>query len=144
MLSWNISYTILSFYFNFHQNQSTTLAHWLSFIRRVEFSLRMTIAFLVSAFLAFGTGLNDHLSSQYLIPVMSMLAIQETVGMTLGASYEILRTITPLSVALYIVQKIGLGYEEYIAAELLLLASSLLISYKCTQVTCSFVSYLLH
>lgn len=134
MWTWKIYQEFLSFYFNFHQNQSTRISPWLSFIRRIQFSLRMTIAFLVSAFLAYGTGLNSHLSSQYLIPVMSILSIQETVGMTIGASYEMLKTITPLSVGLFVIQRIGLGYEEYIAAEILLLVSSLLISYKCVQV----------
>ena len=138
MWAGKIYQTLLSFYFNFHQNQSTPISPWLSFIRRIEFALRMTIAFLVSAFLAYGTGLNDHLSSQYLIPVMSMLSIQETVAMTLGGSYEILKTVTPLSAALFIIQKIGLGYQEFIAAEILLLVSSLLISYKCAQVRSCF------
>lgn len=65
---------------------------------------------------------------------MTILTIQETVGMTFGVSYEMLKTITPLSVGLFIIQKIGLGYRDYIAAEILLLVSSFLISYKCAQV----------
>ena len=127
---------VLHFCFNFHHDESSSFFHWLSFIRRVQFAVRMTVAFLVSGFLAYGTALNDQLATQYLIPVMSVMTVQETFGMTLAASYQMLTVITPLSICLYIVQRIGLGYEDYVAAEFILLISSFFLAYKCSQVIC--------
>jgi hypothetical protein len=122
------------FYFNYHHNDLSSTLTSSAFSRHIQFALRMTISFLVGGFLAYGTPLNNQLSLQYLIPVMSILSIQETFGMTLFASYQILTAITPLSIFLYVVQKIGLGYEDYLAAELILLISSLFVAYKCSQV----------
>jgi hypothetical protein len=94
----------------------------------------MTVAFLVGGFLAYGTALNDQLTTQYLIPVMCIMSIQETFGMTLAASYQMLTAITPLSIGLCIIQRMGLGYRDYLAAEFLLLLTSFFLAYKCSQV----------
>ncbi|CAF2892029.1 unnamed protein product [Rotaria sp. Silwood2] len=126
--------TICHFYFNYHYNNSSSKPTPSAFFRRVQFAIRMTISFLVGGFLAYGTPLNNQLTTQYLIPVMCILSIQETCGMTLLASYQILTAVTPLSIFLFVVQKIGLGYKNYLAAELVLLISSLFVAYKCSQV----------
>jgi hypothetical protein len=123
------------FYFNYDDDDdspSTTTSS--AVIRRIQFALRMTISFLVGGFLAYGTSLNNSSGLQYLIPVMCILSIQETFGMTLSSAYSMITAIVPLSIFLFIVQKIGLGYQNYLAAELILLISSLLVSYKCSQV----------
>ncbi|CAF4341758.1 unnamed protein product, partial [Adineta steineri] len=104
------------------------------FSRRMQFAVRMTVSFLVGSFLAYGVPFNNLLALQYLIPVMSMLSIQETFGMTIFACYQMLTAIVPISIFLYIVQKIGLGYKDYLAGELILLISSLFVAYKCSQV----------
>lgn len=96
----------------------------------------MTVAFLVGGFLAYGTALNDQLATQYLIPVMCIMTIQETFGMTLAANCQMLMAVTPLSICLYIIQRIGVGYQDYAAAEILLLISSFFLAYKCSQVIC--------
>ncbi|CAF3358711.1 unnamed protein product [Rotaria sp. Silwood1] len=126
--------TICHFYFNYHYNNSSSKSTSSAFSRRVQFAIRMTVSFLIGGFLAYGTPLNKQLTTQYLIPVMCILSIQETCGMTLSASYQMLTAVTPLSIFLFVVQKIGLGYKDYLAAELTLLISSLLVAYKCSQV----------
>jgi hypothetical protein len=125
------------FYFNYHGSDLSPAFTSSVFSRRVQFALRMTISFLVGGFLAYGTPLNDQLSTEYLIPTMCILAIQETFGMTLTASYQMFIVITPLSIFLYIIQRIGVGYKNYLAAELLLLVSTFFVSYKCSQVSTS-------
>jgi hypothetical protein len=124
-----ITQKVRHFYFNYHQHELSSSSR-----RRFQFALRMTISFLVSGFLAYGTPLNSQLALQYLIPVMSVLSIQETVGMTLSVSYQMITAVTPVAIFLYVVQKIGLGYGNYLAAELLLLVSSFFVSYKCSRV----------
>ncbi len=124
-------------YFNYHLYDLPPKLTSSAFTRRVQFSLRMTISFLVGGFLAYGTPLNNQLSLQYLIPALNIICIQETFGMTLMANCKILTAIIPLSIFLYIIQKIGLGYHDYLAAEFLLLVSSLVVSYKCSQVKIS-------
>ncbi|CAM4863385.1 unnamed protein product [Rotaria socialis] len=105
-----------------------------AFTRRVQYAIRITISFLVGGFLVYGTSLSDQSATQYLVPVMCILGIQETFGMTVLTCYQILTAITPLSIFLYVLQKIGLGYKDYLAAELILLISSFFIAYKCSQV----------
>ena len=130
----NISRRILRYYFNYHYYDMPSELIVTAFTRRLQFALRMVVAFLVSGFLAYYTPLNTQSSLQYLIPVQSVLVIQETFGMTLLISYQMLMAIVPLSIFLYIVHVIGLGYKDYLAAELLLLITSLVIGYKCSQV----------
>jgi hypothetical protein len=124
------------FYFNYddEDDDSPSTITSSAIIRRIQFAIRMTISFLVGGFLAYGTSLNSSSGLQYLIPVMCILSIQETFGMTLNSAYSMITAIVPLSIFLFIVQKIGLGYQNYLAAELILLISSLLVSYKCSQV----------
>ncbi|CAF3606759.1 unnamed protein product [Rotaria sordida] len=126
--------TLCHFYFNYHYNNSSSKLTPSAFSRRIQFAIRMTISFLIGGFLAYATPLNNQLTTQYLIPVICIITIQETFGMTLSAGYQMLTAITPLSIFLFIVQKIGLGYKDYLAAELTLLISSLLVAYKCSQV----------
>lgn len=134
MIISKICSAVLHFSFNFHHDESSSFFHWLSFIRRIQFAVRMTVAFLVGGFLAYGTALNDQLATQYLIPVMCIMTIQETFGMTLAANCQMLMAVTPLSICLYIIQRIGVGYQDYAAAEILLLISSFFLAYKCSQV----------
>ncbi len=126
---------ICHFYFNYHYYDLFPILNSSARIRRIQFALRMTISFLIGGFLAYGTLLKNQVGLQYLIPVMCILAIQETFGMTFAADYQMVLVLTPLSIFLYVIQKIGLGYRDYLAAELILLISSFLIAYKCSQVT---------
>ena len=137
MYSSTIFQAAFHFYFNFHQNGISSKFTSSVFARRIQFSLRTTISFLVGAFLSYGTPLNSELATGYLIPVMSVITMQETFGLTLNNSFKNITVITPLSIFLFIIQKIGLGYQDYLAAELLLLVSSLFVAYKCSQVSIS-------
>ena len=122
------------FYFNYHDHDTSTLLTSTPVIRHAQFALRLTISFLIGGFLAYETSLNNASRLQYIVPVTCILSIQETFGMTLTGAYKMLIVVMPLSIFLFIIQKIGLGYRDYLAAELTLLISSLLISYKCSQV----------
>jgi hypothetical protein len=129
-----ISRTIRHFYFNYHYGESSSLCIHSSFARRVQFAIRMVVSFLVGGFLAYGTPLNNQVAQEYLIPLISMMCIQETFGLTLAACFQMILAIAPVSVFLFVVQKIGLGYHDYLAAELVLLVSSFFIAYFCPQV----------
>ena len=129
---------IRHFYFNYHDHDTTSVLSSTAVIRRAQFALRMTISFLIGGFLAYGTGLNNPSRLQYIIPVTCILSIQETFGMTLTAACGMIIILMPLSIFLFVIQKIGLGYQDYLAAELTLLISSLLISYMYSQVRNNF------
>jgi hypothetical protein len=129
-----ISRTLRHFYFNYHYVQSPLPYIHSSFTRRVQFAVQMVIAFLVGGFLAYGTSLNNQLAQGFLIPLISVLSIQDTVGLTLAACFQMLLAIIPTTIFLFIVQKIGLGYQDYLAAELILLVSSFFIAFVCAQV----------
>ena len=132
---------IRHFYFNYHDHDTNSVFTSTPVIRHAQFALRMTISFLIGGFLAYGTGLNNPSRLQYIVPVTCILSIQETFGMTLTAASGMIIVVIPLSIFLYVIQKIGLGYQDYLAAELTLLISSLLISYKFTQVRYCFHIY---
>jgi hypothetical protein len=117
------------FYFNYNYVDSNVpLIHSL-FARRAQFSLRIVISFLVSAFLAYGSSLRNQLIEPFLIPLISVLAIQDSVGFTMAGGFQMIFTLVPVSVFLFIVQKIGLGYHDYIAAEFILLITTFFIAF---------------
>ncbi|CAF4645397.1 unnamed protein product, partial [Rotaria sp. Silwood2] len=127
--------TMRHFYLNFHHSGSASLWIHSAFMRRLQYGLRQVICFLIVGFLAYRTQLTDHLSLEYLLPMISILCLQETFGLTLSFCYQITLTIIPLSIFLFIVQKLGLYYHYYFASELLiLLFTSFCIAYGCTQI----------
>jgi hypothetical protein len=126
--------TACQFYFNYHYSESTSLWIHSTFMRRVQFAIRAMLCFLIVGFLSYGTQLSHQFSLEYLIPVISILCLQQTFGSTLSGCYQITLVITPLSIFLFLVKKIGLGYHDYLATELLLLLTSFAIAYGCTQV----------
>ena len=111
---------------------------WSTFVRRCLFSLKTVLILIISGLIAYRTALRDHFDQQYIICVISVLSIQETVGATLASNYQTIVSIVPLSVVLYIIHLVGLSYGQYLPAELLLLLLSFLIAYQCTQVSLSF------
>ncbi|CAF1403007.1 unnamed protein product [Adineta steineri] len=122
------------FYFNYNYVDSNLPYIHSLFFRRVQFSIRLVIAFLVSGFLAYGTPLKNQVSQLvFLIPLASVLVIQDTVGLTVAAAFQMLTTLVPVSIFLFIVQKIGLGYHDYVAAEIILLIVSFFIGFVGSQ-----------
>lgn len=135
MSIFTITRTTRHFYLNYHHAGSNSLWIHSAFMRYFQFSLREVICFLSVSFLAYGTRIADYLSLEYLLPIISILCLQETFGSTLFFAYQITLTITPLALFLFAVQKIGLNYHNYLATELLiLLPTTFLISYSCTEV----------
>ena len=126
--------TICHVYLNYNYNESSSRWIHSSFTRNLQFAVRMLISFLVGGFIAYGTGLRDQLTLKFMLPNMSVLCIQETFGLTLLSNINLILVIVPLSIFFFILQKIGLGYHDYIAGEFLFLLSSFCISYRCTQV----------
>ncbi|CAF3254720.1 unnamed protein product [Rotaria sp. Silwood2] len=125
---------ICHIYFNYHFGESTS--RWVNskFTRHIQFSLRMVIAFSLAAFIAYGTGLKDHLTFKFMIPGMTILTINETFGLTLSTNIELILIIIPLSIYLFILQNNRLLYHHYMLNEFFYLLSSLIISYKCRKI----------
>jgi hypothetical protein len=111
-------------------------------MRCVQFGIREMTCFLIVGFLSYGTQLANQFSLEYLVPIISILCLQQTFGSTLSCCYHITLAITPLSIVLFVLQKLGLGYHDYLATELLLLFTSFCIAYGCTQVNILSYQYL--
>ncbi len=126
--------SIRRFYFNYHHIKSFSLYLYSPFTRRLQFALRLVITFLISSFIGYATPLRNYFQQVYMIPNLGVLCIQDTFGSTLYTTLHVIYVIIPLSIFLYIVQKIGLSYRNYLAGELLLLLSSFFISYKSRKV----------
>jgi hypothetical protein len=127
--------TARHFYFSYHLRETTSVWIHSDFTRRVQFGFQHAICFLSVGFLAYGTQLADQLSLEFFVPVISIMCLQQTFGATLSCCCQIALVITPLSIILFIIQKIGLlGYHDYLATELLLLFTSFCLAYRCTQV----------
>lgn len=122
------------FYLNYHSMESPSFDFPASFVRHVQFALRLVVTFLIGGFLAYATVLRTHLIQVYMLPNIGILTIQETVGCTMSGSWQITALLVPLSVFLLIVQKIGLFYHRYLASEILILITSFFISYRCRPV----------
>jgi hypothetical protein len=130
------------FYFNYHYPESTSVWIHSAFMQRIQYAFQKVICFLTVGFLGFGSRFAQNISPGYLVPVVSILCLQQTFGATLSCCYKITLAITPLSIFLFVIQKIGLGYHDYLATELLLLITSFCISYGCTQVNILIFEYL--
>lgn len=126
--------TIRHIYFNYHFGEKSS--RWINsrLTRHFQFAFRMFIAFSFSCFLTYGTKLGDYFSQKFLIPNMTILLIQETFGLTLLTNIQLIFVIIPLSIFLYFLQKLKLIYYHYLLSEFFYLFSSLILSYKCTQI----------
>jgi hypothetical protein len=122
-------------YFNSHRFKCSSLFLNSTIIRRLQFSFKSVISFIIAGLIAYGSPLRYHLDQQYVICIISVLSLQETIGLTLYSSFQTTISIVPLSILLFIIQIIGLSHGHYLAAELLLLSLSLIIAYQCTQVS---------
>jgi hypothetical protein len=131
------------FYLNYHYVESSSLYLRSAFARQLKFAFRLVITFLICGFLGYATPLNNQLVQLYMIPNIGVLTIQETFGCTLSNSLQITLIIVPMSIFLFIIQKIGLSYHNYVAGELLMLITSFYISYQCQKVKIIFFFYLI-
>jgi hypothetical protein len=109
------------FYFNYHHVESSSLYLHSAFTRRLQFALRLVMTFLIGSFIGYATPLHNQLEQIYMIPNLGVLCIQETVGFTLSTILHVIFIIVPLSIFLFIIQKIGLSYQNYLIGELLML-----------------------
>lgn len=94
---------ISNFYFYYNINESSLSCIYLLLSPYVQFAFKMAISFVVGGFLAYGITLEDELNLGYFIPKMSIVCIQQTFGLTLFTCYNMLLTLVPLSIFLFIV-----------------------------------------
>jgi hypothetical protein len=125
---------INNYYLNNGEIKLSSLFLNSTLIRRFQFSIKIILAFIIAGLIAYGSPLRRYLDQQYIICVISILSIQETIGLTLYSTIQTTISIVPLSIILFLIQIFGLSYKHYLAAELLLLFLSFLIAYQCTQV----------
>lgn len=126
--------SIRHFYFNYHHPETVSLWIQSEFMRCFQYGIRQMICFLIVGFFCYGTRIVHYLSLEYLVCIISILCLQQTFGATFSCCYQIISALVPLSIFLFIAKKIGLGYHDYLATELLLLLTSFCLSYGCTQV----------
>ncbi|CAF1243578.1 unnamed protein product, partial [Didymodactylos carnosus] len=130
------------FYFNHCPDTTTTIDssiyaryfHGL-FARRIAYGLRMTTSFLFGGFIAYDKRLRTKLADlNFLVCILSILIIQDTLGQTLENCYLMTKSLLPISIFLYIIQHLGLSYRSYLATEFSLLITTFYISYKCPKI----------
>lgn len=129
------------FYLNYHNVESSSIYLHSAFTRRLQFAFRFVVTFLIAGFLGYATPIHDQLVQIYMIPNIGILTVQQTFGCTLSNSLQIISTIVPLSIFLFIIQKIGLSYHNYVAGEILMLVTSFYISYQCRKVKFVFLEF---
>lgn len=121
-------------YFNIESIGYSSLNINSIFIRRWKFSLKIISAFILSGLIAYGSPLRNSLDQQYIICVISILSIQETIGSTINSAIQTILSIVPLSILLFLIQFLGLSSKQYFLTEILLLLLTFLIAYQCEQV----------
>ena len=122
------------FYFNINRIKCTALGIDPALIRRVQFAFKVVLTFVISGLIAYGTALHHQFDQQYIICVISILSVQETVGFTFSSNIQTIVWIVPLSVILFLIHISGLTYNNYAVTEVFLLLLTLIIAYQCTQV----------
>ena len=126
--------TIGDIYLNNHFVKKPSRWRNSDFTRHVQFAFRMLIAFSLACFIIYGTKLSSYLSTQFMIPNMTVLLIQETFGLTLRTNIQLILVIIPLSIVLFLFQKLRLIYDHYLFNEFVYLLLSFVTSYQCTQI----------
>jgi hypothetical protein len=81
-------------------------------LRRCVFALQVATSFLFGTLLAYHSPRLSALALPYLVPLISTMLLQQSVGLTLLAGANYLIVLTPISIFLYLVQK-GLTYHDY-------------------------------
>ena len=109
--------------------RATLGSNQAEFRRRCRYAIQSTAAFLFGALVTYGTSLSTSLSTPYLVPIMSTLLIQQSIGLTLLASLSLAVTATPLCILFYLLQK-GLGYHDYAPIAVLVFFTVWLTSYR--------------
>jgi hypothetical protein len=99
------------------------------FLRDLEFATRLTLIIFVGTIAGFKTGIEERLPLVWLIPLIGLLGVADTVGGTLAQSILIAKNILPSSVFIYIMQLLGVGYKSYTAIILLFFTQAFLIGY---------------
>ena len=121
-------------YFNIESIGYSSLNINSIFSRRWKFSLKIISAFILSGLIAYASPLKNSLDQQYIICVISILSIQETIGSTINSAIQTIVSIVPLSILLFLIQFFGLSSKQYLITEILLLFLTFLIAYQCEQV----------
>ena len=130
-----ISRSARQLYSKYHHVESLSFYLSSSFTRHLRFALRLLITCLLGGFLAYATTLDSRLTQVYMIPNIGILTLQETFGCTLSKGLQIICTIAPVSIFLFIIQQLGLSYHNYVVGEFLMCITSFYISYQCRKVT---------
>lgn len=97
--------------FHFH-NQS---------LRDIQFAIKMTVSFIVGTLIGYTSNYAATLTaldSQWLVPVLATILTAETVGGTVLPSTVAIINFIPELIFLYILQYLGMGYEDYVSSTL--------------------------
>jgi len=79
---------INNFYFNYHRIKFSSFFIDSRLIQRFEFSLPTVITIIMSGLIAYKSSLRYQLDQQYLLCVVSVLSLQETVDSTLYSNIQ--------------------------------------------------------
>lgn len=101
--------------------------------RHLQFALRMLIAFSVASAITYATKLTNVFTLLFMIPNLTILLIQETFGSTFSTNIRLITIIVPLSILLFLLQKLNSISYHYLLGEFFYLLLTLIISYICTQ-----------
>ena len=104
------------------------------FARNTEFAVRASLGFVIAAFLLYSTNIGNLLNPGYLVIIIATLTQGPSLGQTLSIVQLIVMTLTPVVIFCYIVQLIGLGYEQYAATAVLIFVTSFYIGTRNSNV----------
>lgn len=99
------------------------------FFRTTQFALRMACTFITSSMIVYGTDYGSTIQAPYIIPVMSALIGNFTLGQTIAGSLTLMKTIIPVSIFVYIIQLCGVGYHDYTSVTILFLLVTFYTAY---------------
>jgi hypothetical protein len=99
------------FYLNYHHVESSSIYLHSDFTRRLQFAFCLVTTFPIGGFLGYATPLRYRLAQVYMLPNIRILNIQETFGCALPNSLQITFDIVPVSIFLFIIQRIDLFYQ---------------------------------
>jgi hypothetical protein len=106
---------------------------WLAiqgkFLRDLQFAIKLTCTFVVSALIAFNSNYKNQALIGWVLPVLALLLIGDTAGGSILAARLSVVNFVPMGIFIYILQKIGMGYRNYASASILFFIVSFWVGY---------------
>ena len=113
------------------------------FTRDLQYGVQLTAALVIAAIIGYISDYKNDVAIGWILPVTSALLIFDTFGNTVSGLIGGVFSFLPVSIFLYVVQILGVGYHNYTSATLIFFFATFYLGYTNSSVASRKVALLL-